>query len=387
MRRLPFQWILPSGLLILALAAPVLLRNQQYWLFIAIQAFFYAMLASSWALLAGYAGQFSFGHIAFMAIAAYTSGILGRDLGWSPVPGIVAGTLMAGVVGLIVGYLCLRLRRTYLALFTIAFAEIFRLAVNAELDLTGGPMGLYVDYLLDTTSYVPYYYIMLVLLLGSLGFMYWLVSSRFGLFFRSIREDEEAAAAMGVHIVRYKIMAFVVTSMIAGLAGAVDHHIIGFIAPTELIIGRMSLIIAMAVVGGIESLAGAALGAIFIHFALEWLQQIPVPASLMPRLIEMAPTLERFGMGVGDRGLMTYAWRMVAFGLLLMLVLRFWRNGLIHPIIDRLFRQRAREESVAKRVQAAEVASSPTLGGGEVASPPELGGTAEDLARGGQNHD
>jgi branched-chain amino acid transport system permease protein len=293
-----------------------------------------------------------------MAIAAYTSGILGRDLGWSPVSGIIAGTLVAGVVGLIIGWLCLRLRRTYLALFTIAFAEIFRLAVNAELDLTGGPMGLYIDYLLNTTSYVPYYYVFLGLLLGSLAFMYWLANSRFGLFFRAIREDEEAAAAMGVHIVRYKIMAFVVTSMIAGMAGAVDHHLIGFIAPTELIIGRMSLVIAMAVIGGVESLLGAALGAIFIYFSLEWLQEIPVPASLMPKLIEMQPTLEKFGFGVGDSGIMTYAWRMVAFGLLLMLTLRFWRNGLIHPIIDRLTRQRARKETVAKRVQAAEVESS-----------------------------
>jgi branched-chain amino acid transport system permease protein len=358
MKRIALQWILAAGLLILALAAPVLLRNQQYWLFIAIQAYFYAMLASSWALLAGYAGQFSFGHIAFMAIASYTSGILGRDLGWSPIPGIIAGTLMSGAVGLIIGFLCLRLRRTYLALFTIAFAEIFRLAVNAELDLTGGPLGLYVDYLLDTSSYVPYYYIFLGLLLGSLASMYWLASSRFGLFFRSIREDEEAAAALGVHIVRYKILAFVVTSMIAGLAGAVDHHFIGFIAPSELIIGRMSLIIAMAVIGGIESLIGAALGAIFIHFSLEWLQQIPVPASLMPKLIELTPTLERFGLGVGDRGIMTYAWRMVAFGLLLMLTLRFWRNGLIHPIIDRLTRRRAREETVSKRALATEVESS-----------------------------
>ena len=145
--------------------------------------------------------------------------------------------------------------------------------------------------------------------------------------------------------------------MIAGLAGAVDHHFIGFIAPTELIIGRMSLVIAMAVIGGTESLLGAALGAIFIHFSLEWLQEIPVPAALMPKLIELTPTLEKIGLGVGDAGIMTYAWRMVAFGLLLMLTLRFWRNGLIHPIIDRLTRQRAREESVAKRVQAGEVES------------------------------
>ncbi|NIV36107.1 MAG: branched-chain amino acid ABC transporter permease [Anaerolineae bacterium] len=379
MKRIPLQWILAAALFILALAAPVLLRGQQYWLFIAIQAFFYAMLASSWALLAGYAGQFSFGHIAFMAIASYASGILGRDLGWSPVPGIIAGTVLAGVVGLIIGYLCLRLRRTYLALFTIAFAEIFRLAVNAELDLTGGPLGLYVDYLLDTSSYIPYYYLMLGLLLGSLAFMYWLANSRFGLFFRSIREDEEAAAAMGVHVVRYKILAFVVTSMIAGLAGAVDHHFIGFIAPSELIIGRMSLIIAMAVIGGTESLLGAALGAIFVHFALEWLQEIPVPAALMPRLIEMTPTLERLGFGVGSNGIMTYAWRMVAFGLLLMLTLRFWRNGLIHPIIDRLTRQQAREESVAKRGQAVPVLSAD---GTSVAEGPVLSADGTSVAEG-----
>lgn len=350
----PLQFGLTAGALILVLIFPLLMESRPFWLYIAIQAFFYAMLASSWSLLAGYAGQFSFAHMAFMGLAAYTSGILGRDLGLPPILGIIAGVLLAGVVGLVIGYLCLRLRRTYLALFTIAFAEIFRLAINAELDLTGGPMGLYMETLLETTSYVPYYYLMLGLFLGSLGLMYWIASSRFGLFFRSIREDEEAAAAMGVHTTRNKILAFVVTSMIAGLAGAVDHHFIGFIAPTELMIARMSLVIAMAVIGGSESLIGAAIGAIFIHFSLEWLQEIPVPASLMPKLIEWKPVLEEYGMGVGESGLMTGAWRMVGFGLLLILVLRFWRNGLIHPIIERISRRGVREETVAKRAVQSE---------------------------------
>ena len=349
MKRVPVQWILIAVGLAFTLAFPTLLRGQQYWLFIATQAFFWAMLASSWALLAGYAGQFSFAHIAFMAIAAYASGILGRDLGWSPISGIIAGMVLAGFVGLLIGYLCLRLRKTYLALFTIAFAEIVRLVINAELDLTGGPMGLYFDGLIATTSYVPYYYLMLGLLLASLAFMYALANSRFGLFFRSIREDEEAAAAMGVNVVRYKIMAFVVTAMIAGLAGAVDHHFIGFIAPTELIIGRMSLVIAMAVIGGIESLIGAALGAIFIHFSLEFLQQIPVPASLMPRLETITPTLEKLGFTLTQNAIQTNAWRMVGFGLLLMVTLRFWQNGVIYPLIQRITRRGALEETVAKR--------------------------------------
>jgi branched-chain amino acid transport system permease protein len=358
MKRVPIQWILIAVGLAITLAFPSLLRGQQYWLFIATQAFFWAMLASSWALLAGYAGQFSFAHIAFMAIAAYTSGILGRDLGWSPVSGILAGMVLAGFIGLLIGYLCLRLRKTYLALFTIAFAEIFRLAVNAELDLTGGPMGLYFDGIIATTSYVPYYFLMLGLLLASLAFMYALANSRFGLFFRSIREDEEAAAAMGVNVVRYKIMAFVVTAMIAGLAGAVDHHFVGFIAPSELIIPRMSLVIAMAVIGGIESLIGAALGAIFIHFSLEFLQQIPVPASLMPRLAAITPTLEKLGFTLTADAIQTNAWRMVGFGILLMVTLRFWQNGLIHPIIQRITRRGALEETVAKRRLPADEESS-----------------------------
>ena len=77
------------------------------------------MLASSWALLAGYAGQFSFAHMAFMAIGAYTAGILGQQLGTNLITGIILGVIIAGIFGLIIGLLCLRLRRTYLALFTI----------------------------------------------------------------------------------------------------------------------------------------------------------------------------------------------------------------------------------------------------------------------------
>jgi len=355
MNRSLLQWIMAGAALILVLAVPLLLSNYPYWLHVAIVGFFYAILASSWTLLAGHAGQFSFGHMAFMAIAAYTTGILGRDLGLPPVAGIIVGTLLSGFVGLIVGFLCLRLRRTYLALFTIAFSEILRLSLNSELDLTGGPNGLHLERLLETTSRVPYYYIMLGLLLASLAFMYWLARSRFGLFFRAIREDEEAAAAMGVHVVRYKIMVFVITSMIAGLAGAVEAHYIEFITPNILIIAQMSLVIAMAVIGGIESLVGAAIGAILVQFALEFLREIPLPEALMPWVVEMGPRLEAIGLGVGEHGILTNAWRLVVFGLVLMLTLRFARNGLIFPIIDRLFRQRARKETVAKRVQAGEV--------------------------------
>lgn len=324
MNRFDWRWILIAAGLALVLAVPLLLRGYPYWLHVAIVAYFYAILASSWSLLAGYAGQFSFAHMAFMAIGAYGTGLLGQYLGTNPVQGILVSTLLAGAIGLVIGVLCLRLRGVYLALFTIAFSEVVRLTLNSELDITGGPNGLSLKPLLGTTSRVPYYYIMLGLLLASLGFMYWLAGSRFGLFFRAIREDEEAAAAMGVHIVRYKIAAFIITAMIAGLAGGVEAHYVGFITPNILIIGQMSIVIAMAVIGGIESLIGAAIGAVILQFALELLRD------------------------VGN-------WRLVAFGLLLMLTLRFARNGLIHPLVDRLFLEPGRREAVARRKQQAEV--------------------------------
>lgn len=302
--------------------APVIMQATgvpPYWFHISIVAMFYAILASSWSLLSGYAGQFSFGHLAFMAIGAYTSGLLGRYLAVQVAPGIISGTMVAGLFGLLIGYLTLRLRRTYLALFTIAFAEILRLVLMAEHAITEGPDGLPMTPLVATTSKVPAYYIHLVVLMASLGLMYALASSRFGLFFRSIREDEEAAAAMGVHVVRYKLMVFVITSMIAGLAGGVHFHYVELITPNVILILQMSIVITMAVVGGVESLIAAAIGAILIHFGLEL----------------MRPLLN---------------WRFVAFGLLLMFTLRFFQNGLLHPILQYLFRrQDMLRETVAKR--------------------------------------
>jgi branched-chain amino acid transport system permease protein len=131
--------------------------------------------------------------------------------------------------------------------------------------------------------------------------------------------------------VRYKVLVFVITSMIAAAAGAVQAHYITVITPNILLIMQMSLVIAMAVIGGLESLIGAAIGAIIIEFALELLR---ASFNIGPIVVEMT------------------TWRLVFFGLLLMLTLRFWNNGLIHPIIQRLTRAGVAEETVAKRMVA-----------------------------------
>ena len=387
MKRTTWVWILAGASVLLLLAAPIGLSSNPYIMHIAIIAFFYAILSSSWSLLAGYAGQFSFAHMAFMAIGAYTAGLVGKFLRFSTLPtgtcaeislgniwlvflnisgencldlagdalanavvfrpppfiGIGLGVIMGGVFGFLVGLLVLRLRRTYLALFTIGFSEIVRIAINAEIYLTDGPNGLELIPLFPSgfhllgfnygpTDKVPPYYVMLFVFLVSLGVMYWLANSRFGLFIRALREDEEAAAALGVHIVRYKVLVFVITSMIAAAAGGVFAHFIGVITPNILLILQMSLVIAMAVIGGLESLIAAAIGAIIIEFALEFLR---TSFTIGPIEIDMT------------------TWRLVFFGLLLMLTLRFWNNGLIYPVIQWFTRAGVAQETVAKRQQVA----------------------------------
>jgi len=391
---------------------PVGLIND-YTLHILIIGFFYAMLASSWALLMGYGGQFSFAHMAFAGIGAYTTGLLARYLATNAVVGIIAGTLMAGVFGLIIGMLVLRLRKTYLALFTIAFAEIIRLVLSAEKDYTEGPNGLPVPPLFpdgldlgfaqfSKVDVIPPYYVMLTLMLVTLALMSWMAASRFGLFLKAIREDEEAAEALGVNVVRYKILVFVVTSMIAGLAGATRGHYVTVIAPNDIIILWMSIVITMAVLGGIENLVASAIGGIVVIYVLEELRtNIPL-ATIMSAILAIILTVvvyqlarylaKRFAGGppkgalnalVGIISLAlsiwlatfvaqpvttlisyTYydltgnlpagavdmsAWRLVFFGMVLMLTLRFYQNGLLAPIIQWFFQRGDLKETVSKR--------------------------------------
>jgi branched-chain amino acid transport system permease protein len=294
-------------LLIAATLLPMAIGG--YWLHIIIIAYYYALLASSWCLLAGYTGQFSFAHAAMAAIGAYTSALLVLNTNISPIIGTLIGSVAAAVVGLFIGFLCLRLQGPYLALFTIAFSEIFRITLNAEYRYTGGNFGLNVPPLFKEESRILYYYTILGMLSVSLLIMHKIVKSRLGLFLRAIREDEDAASSLGVNIVRYKILAFMITSLFAGLAGGFYAHYVRILTPNIIQLPQMGLIIAMVVIGGIESLAGAVIGALILQIVAEYLRDY---AEL----------------------------RWVLFGLILMLTLRFSQNGLIYPIYRRLTKMR-----------------------------------------------
>ncbi|MEA3239398.1 MAG: branched-chain amino acid ABC transporter permease, partial [Candidatus Bipolaricaulota bacterium] len=249
------------GFLLVGLLIPLIVKNS-YWLHVFAMAYFYGLIAATWSFLDGYAGQFSFGNIALVVIAGYTSGLLAEYTGLPLLLGMLAGVLAAGVMGLLIGYLCLRFKGAYLSLFTIAFAEAVRLILNTEHQFTRGPCGLHVEGLFDTTSVVPYYYLSFFILAVSLLVMYRMLKSKWGLFFQAIREDDEAASAMGVNIVRYKIIAFVVSSIFCGIGGVFYAHFSQMLTPNFGQIATMGLVIGMAVIGGVENLIAAALGGI-----------------------------------------------------------------------------------------------------------------------------
>jgi branched-chain amino acid transport system permease protein len=278
-----------------------------YWLSVGVLAMFYAIVTASWALLVGYAGQFSFGHMAFVSLGAYTSGLLVNWFG-IPVPlGMAAGVAMCGVVGSGVGFVGLRMRGPYLALFTVAFSEVLRIVFVSENEVTGGSGGLEVTPLFHTRTDMPFYYLGVALLAASLAVMLGLVASRWGLFFRAIRENEEAAAAAGVKVVRFRVLAFAIASAFAGLAGGFFGHYIGILTPDIGSVDQMGLVVAMAVIGGAESIIAATIGALGLEFLIE--------------------ALRSYGQ-----------WRLVLFGALLLLTMRFVRNGLLTLAWQRIAR-------------------------------------------------
>lgn len=308
--RLLLQAILVVGALILpALAGP-------YWIHVGTLAWYYALLAASWAMLAGSAGQFSFAHMAFAALGGYGSALLVQLAGLPLGVATLASLLMAAVVGAAMGWLVLRLSGPYLALFTLAIAEIFHLLLVAEQEITRGSMGLPVNGLFGGDSDVPYYYLGLGLVLCALALMGWILRTRVGLFLRAIREDEDAAQASGVNTTYYKILVFTLTSVIASLAGVFYGQFVGILTPTIVILPEMGLVIAMAVIGGIESLPGAAVGAVGVYLLSEMLR---------------------------DYGQM----RFVLLGIALILVQRFAQNGL-YPLLEKALSGRLRSPAATQ---------------------------------------
>ena len=279
--------LLSVGAAGVALFLPVLLPHP-FVLSIATQAVIWALLAASWDLLSGYTGQVSFGHAGFFALGAYTAAAASKHLGLSPWLGLALGAAVAAVVGLGTGFPALRLRGHYLALVTLALAELIRLTAQNWLAVTGGPFGIY-----DFGSFtglpatgIPraqaVYLIVAAIVGAGVGAMLYVCRrTRAGRAFRAIREDEVLAESLGINTTVYKLLAFGLSSGLAGLAGTLYAYYIQLVSPTVATAATTSLVIGMAVFGGLGTIWGPALGALLLYAISEGLRFIGVVYNLV----------------------------------------------------------------------------------------------------------
>jgi branched-chain amino acid transport system permease protein len=216
-----------------------------------------------------YSGQLTLANAAFMAIGAYTTVIMSLYLP-TPLPlNMLVGALLAGLVSVVVGLPVLRLRGVFLAIATIGFVEALRLGVILNVPITGEGQGLHNPAADPLGGIVP-----ILISLPILAYLVWrLTRSRLGQAWSAIREDELAASSNGINVPLYKMIAFIISAVLAGYAGALETHINFFVDPTEYGIGRTIQILTFAVVGGTTNVFGPIVGAVFLTALPEIVRQ------------------------------------------------------------------------------------------------------------------
>ena len=216
-----------------------------------------------------YSGQLTLANAGFMAIGAYTTVIMNLYLP-TPLPvNMLIGALLAGLVSIVVGLPVLRLRGVFLAIATIGFVEALRLGVILNVPITGEGQGLKNPTADPLGGIVP-----ILISLPILAYLVWrLTKTRLGQAWSAIREDELAASSNGINVPLYKMIAFIISAVLAGYAGALETHINFFVDPTEYGIGRTIQILTFAVVGGTTNVFGPIVGAVFLTSLPEIVRQ------------------------------------------------------------------------------------------------------------------
>jgi branched-chain amino acid transport system permease protein len=237
---------------------PMLTDNRAVltWVFLVL---LYVALAQSWNLLGGFGGQVNLGHAAFFGLGALVTRLLwlgGVPLGWA----LLAGALAATAMGVLIGVPALRLRGPYLAIGTLAVAEILRITVDSALpQLSTLPAAA-----LATYALVPRYYLALVLAVSVIGVVWWLTRSRFGHGIVAIREDEGVAEAIGVDVFRHKLLAFVLSGLFAGMAGGVFAYYHVSFYPSFVFSPLWTFDpVLITYLGGVGTVGGPVIGAVF----------------------------------------------------------------------------------------------------------------------------
>jgi branched-chain amino acid transport system permease protein len=262
--------VLPSRVVVflffLLLILFPLFNNDPYLLRILILASIFAIFAASWDLLSGFTGQMNFGHALFFGVGAYSAALLNQHAHIPPWGSIPLGALGAVLAGLVIGIPCLRLRKTYLALTTLAFPIILTGIVFAIPDVTGGELGISGLERLARSRVVNYYIAVFVMLVLC-TIMWKITDSHVGIVFHAIREDEVAVRAAGINTTRYKLLAFCLSGFFAGMAGGLYAHFMRIADPSTLAVSMSFQVVIWSIFGGVVTIWGP-VGAVFILFPL-----------------------------------------------------------------------------------------------------------------------
>ncbi len=257
------KWVALALVVIMGLLP--LMVSSSYVIRIATLMLMYIMIASSLNLLTGFMGVMSLGHAAFWGIGAYTGAILSTRLGWGMGSCMLAAIVICGLFGLLLGSPVMKLKGYFMTIVTLGFCEIIRLIELNWSDLTRGSLGI---------NNIPYpnffgivfktpaskFYVILVLAIVTLYIVHAITDSRVGRAIISIREDDLAAASVGVNVVKYKLMSFVISAMIAGVAGVYYAHYMRYI-DASLFTTSMSInFLVMAIFGGLGNIPGTVIG-------------------------------------------------------------------------------------------------------------------------------
>ena len=258
------RWVWLLGLALLLVAPfigvyPVFLMN----------ALCFAIFACAFNLLLGYTGLLSFGHAAFMGSAAYVTGWLVRSAGFSPELGILAGTLSAAVLGLLVGLVAIRRQGIYFAMVTLAMAQMIYFIclqvpyTGGEDGLQGVPRGVLLGLIPLGNDRVMYFLVLAIFVAVFLAVLR-IVHSPYGQVLKAIRENEPRAISLGYDVDRYKLLAFVLSTAIAGLAGSVKTLVLGFATLSDVHWSMSGEVVLMTLLGGMGTFAGPVIGAFTI---------------------------------------------------------------------------------------------------------------------------
>ncbi len=285
MTRARYGWL--AAVALVALVGPLVGDNsfvRDLWVLVAM----WGAAATAWNLIGGYAGGLSLGHAAFFGLGAYTSSLLYLDFGISPWLGALAGGLVAMLSALVIGTITIRLRGPFFALATLAFAAILGIAATNLRSLTHGSEGMTIPFAPSPgnaifASKLDYYYIALALLAAYVGLTWWIAGSRFGYYLVALRENQDAAQALGIDGTRVKLAATLLSAFMTALVGSFYAQYRLFFEPSIFATSLSVQIALFAIIGGLGTVWGPLLGAAIL---------VPLTSELQSALGSALPGID-----------------------------------------------------------------------------------------------